>query len=61
MSKADAATLAAVAWCRKHNAFVRFESSGRVTVKMNGTARIRDTLVECVAALESFWSTGPHP
>lgn len=44
------AILDAVAWCRLHNALVRFESDGTVTVRMNGASRRRPTLVEAVEA-----------
>ncbi len=48
---ADGLTAIAVAWCRTHNAMVRFESDGSVTVKVNGKQRRRPVLIAAVNAL----------
>lgn len=45
--------LAALDWCRAHNAHVRFESDGSVSIRMNGTLRRRANLVDAVDAFES--------
>lgn len=55
------ATLEAIRWCRTHNARIRFESSGKVTVCVNGFTRRRETLVEAVLALQTFLAAGPRP
>ncbi len=44
-------TLDALAWCRLHNAFVRFESDGTVTIKVGEYRRRRPTLVDAVDAM----------
>lgn len=41
----------AISWCRKHNAYVRFESDGSVSVKVNDMKRRRATLIEAVQSL----------
>jgi hypothetical protein len=43
-------TLTAVLWCRQHNAYVRFESNGTVSVKCNLKVRRRKTLLDAVLA-----------
>lgn len=48
------AIVEAVQWCRDHNARIRFESSGKVAVMVNGFTRRRDTLREAVGALQLF-------
>lgn len=45
--------LSAIDWLRKHNALVRFESDGSVSVKVNRHKRRRPTLTEAIRAVES--------
>lgn len=33
-------------WCREHNASIRFQSNGTVSIRVNGKERRRKTLVE---------------
>jgi len=52
----------ALAWCRTHNAFVRFESNGTVTVKVNELRRRRPTFLEAVVAMkEHLGAVGDRP
>lgn len=52
-------TSEAFKWCRAHNARVRFESNGTVSVYVNGFSRRRATLTEAVVALELHLAVMP--
>lgn len=51
--------MAALRWCRQHNASIRFESNGTVTIKVNDVRRRRATLVEACEDLDAKLSGMP--
>lgn len=57
--RAAYSTPGAVRWCREHNALVRFESDGTVSVKVNGKTRRRPILTDAVNALATALGATP--
>ncbi len=55
-ARIDRAARRAIAWLRQHNARVRFESDGTVSVTVDVTRR-RVTLELAIAAIELHWAT----
>lgn len=49
----------ALAWCRRHNATIRFETDGTVTVEAFGRARRAFTLGDALTALNDDWYRMP--
>lgn len=51
----------AIAWCRRHNGTIRFESDGTVTVIAYGVAKRAESLGYAMTAMRRAVVNGEHP